>query len=205
MAYGAGGNLNDGGAGSFEALGIVIGGEVADYDSSFEMLLQRFNGFLDKCRFAGAGGGKDVQDEQAVGGKETAVAFGQAIVLLENRLADFYHAALGGSGKVLVRMLRLGMRMGVSVGMGMGMRVRVSVAVPGFMIVVVAMFMIMLVRVHMFMFVFMLMDPLDVRFARRQSASTFLAHYSISNEAISNSRPARISELGPWQSGHSGK
>src|SRR5215831_18546634 len=76
-------------------------------------------------------------------------------------------------------------------------------------LVVMVMLMFVFVRVLVFVIMFMLVSVVVGthlgRSFSRQSTSAIFAHYSISKEANSISRPARRSPLGLWQAGHSPK
>jgi len=75
------------------------------------------------------------------------------------------------------------------------MRVRMSFAMTMVMMVTMLMWMIVVVvGMMMTMFIITMRSYLDRSFSG-QPASTFVTHYSISIEANSNSRPARMSPL----------
>ncbi len=95
-------------------------------------------------------------------------------------------------------------RMGMAVGLSMRFAMMVARAVlvlmagmPAFQrrIVWVGVAMGMIVVMPMFMLVFVVMSANSRRALPRQPASAFFTHYSISKEASSSSRPARISPL----------
>ena len=85
--------------------------------------------------------------------------------------------------------------------MRMGVRVRMFMVVA--MMVAGAMRVLVLMFVDMIMLVSWWFRTNAHRVFSGQSASAIFTHQSISSEATSISRPARISPLRAWQSGHS--
>ncbi len=97
--------------------------------------------------------------------------------------------------------MRVGMGDTTLVLMFMSMFVLVCMTATVVMVVIMLVLMFML----MFMLVGVRVNLRNPWRFTRQTTAAISTHYSISSDAISSSRPARISPLGLWHPGHSGK
>src|ERR1035441_3008338 len=126
MADRAGGDLHYWRARLAQPLRIVVGREVAYDHAGLQVWPQLPHALANKGGLARPGGGKKVQHQQAARPEEATVAFGEAVVLFENRPAHFDGPVSLALGLVRVLVIRLSVGVGVAVGMSM----RVVTAVP---------------------------------------------------------------------------
>src|ERR1035437_6389146 len=121
MANGAGGDLHDRRAGLAQPLRVVVRRKVTNNHACLQVRSQLAHALANKGGLARAGGGKEVQHQEAARAEEAAVALSEAVVLIENSAAHFDGSACFAAGVVGVFMVRFIMRMGVGVSMRVGM------------------------------------------------------------------------------------
>ncbi len=100
MANGAGDDLFDGGEAAGEALGVVVGGEIADEGGDVVILFGLGEDAFEECGFAAARAGDEADNEDAGIVELLAELAGDDVILFEDFLAHFDEAGSWGWGEV---------------------------------------------------------------------------------------------------------